>query len=241
MDPNPHLDFAAEGSLAAVLELVAAEAGTPLAVVPDHWRPTHRAGLATSVPDREPLVVEVRTGEGSRWCWVSGLSMGVALIEGWTTDPYDVVRAGVVWGQGASLREMRQLLPFLRSSELAEAHERGPADAVAVQWRQMLEDVATRWTYPGYRPLLEAAHSIPQLRQLYPFSSMWRLGFSACTGFPAAVKIVVVPLKDGRYCVQTTLSEQSTIGEVDTVEEALALAVSHLPAGLGPAVAGTDG
>ncbi|MFC8257774.1 DUF6193 family natural product biosynthesis protein [Streptomyces sp. NPDC057291] len=32
-------------------------------------------------------------------------------------------------------------------------------------------------------------------------------------------------------------SEQSAIGEVDTVEEALSLAVSHLPAGLGPAVA----
>ncbi|MEE1755709.1 DUF6193 family natural product biosynthesis protein [Streptomyces sp. SP18CS02] len=239
VDPDVYLDLAAEGGLAAVLERVAADAGTPLAVTPDRWDATRRAGLAASVPDRHPLSVEF-SGSGDGRCFrMYGLSMGVTLIEGATSDARDVIRAGVAWGRGASLREMRRLLPFLRSDELAEAHERGPADAVALQWRQMLDDAAARWSYPGYRPLLEAAHAVPELRELYPYSSHWRLVLSACTGFPTAVKAVFLPLEDGRYGVRTTLSPETTVGEADTVEDALALAVSHLPAGLGPAVAGT--
>ena len=103
---------------------------------------------------------------------------------------------GPVWpeGEGRSLRELHALLPFLHSSELAEAHERGPATAVDVRWRLLREQAA---------------------------------------GQP-------VPSHGGKpHRVREFPHDGEVIGEVATAVEAVALAVGHLPAGLGPTVAGT--
>ncbi|MEV7726806.1 DUF6193 family natural product biosynthesis protein [Streptomyces sp. NPDC087917] len=237
--PTPYPAPEPGDDLPAAVERLAGELGVALRLVPDRWGAANAAGIAASVPGREPLFVEFVVGEESRWFDVSGRSEGVQLVTGGTTDLREVIAAGVAWGRGASLREMREQLPFLRFDELAEAHERGPADAVDVRWRRMLEEVATEWSYPGFRPLLEAAHASPELRRLYPFASHWMLCFSACTGYPYAVKAAVWPLKGGRYAVQRGMSQSSAVGEADTVAEAVALAVSQLPSGLGPAVAGS--
>lgn len=240
MDPNLYPDLAATGGLPTALERVAADLGADLATVRDGRDEVVQARIATTVPDRKPLFVQVFAKE--RGFTFSGWSRGVELIAGSTADLGDVVRVGVAWGQGRSLRELHERFPFLHHSGRAEAHERGPAAEVELQWRLLHEQAAEAPEFPGFRLLVRAAHAEPRLRQLYPFSSHWVLGFSARTGQPSKVEVVIVPAFDGRpYRVRDYLHVgDGVIGEVATAEEAVALAVAHLPADLGPAIAGTS-
>ncbi|MFE0462548.1 DUF6193 family natural product biosynthesis protein [Kitasatospora sp. NPDC058965] len=237
MDSDLYPDIAAAGSLSALLEQTAAESGVPLVVAPGGWGSPTSAAIASSVPDRRPLSVHI--GAESRWFGVSGWSQGVELITGATSDLAAIVRAGVAWGEGRSLRELREELPFLHTSSRAEAHERGPAELVELQWLMMREQAAEAPDFHGFAALVEAAHGDPRLRQLYVFSSHWTLGFSSCTGSPFRVEVAIAPSHHGNpYRVQEHL-HSSVIAEATTAAEAVALAAAHLPAGLGPAVAGT--
>ncbi|KJY24050.1 hypothetical protein VR46_42955, partial [Streptomyces sp. NRRL S-444] len=216
-----------------------------LAVVPGDWGALVSADIAASVPERKPLSVHI--GAESRWFGVSGWSQGVELITGSTSDLADVVRAGVAWGQGGSLRELRAgslrelraELPFLHSSERAEAHDRGPATVVDLQWRLMRKEAAEAPDFPEFGALVEAAHAERRLRELYVFSSHWTLGFSSCTGFPFQDEVAIAPSSGGRPYRVLKHPHADVIGEAATAEEAVALAVACLPADLGPAVTGT--
>ncbi|MFB7272581.1 DUF6193 family natural product biosynthesis protein [Streptomyces sp. NPDC056244] len=128
-------------------------------------------------------------------------------------------------------------------SELAEAHERGPAEAVTVQWRLLLENLRQEAHQLNLArqtlALAEIASAEPGLRQLYPFTSHWSLHFTTCTGFPYSWDVPFVdPLSDGRYRVCGP-SRGTVIGEVDTAGHAIALVTDGLPADCGAAVAGT--
>lgn len=237
MDSNLYPDLAAAGSLAAALELVAANLGVDVVTVPGDWGPDVSAGIAAAVPERRPLSVHI--GAESRWFGVSGRSRGVELITGATSDLRDVVRAGMAWGEGRGLRELRSLLPFLHFTELAEAHERGPAAAVEVKWRLMRQEAADAPDFPQFGLLVEEAHAEPRLRQLYPFSSHWTLGFNARTGVPCLPEVAIVPSYEGSPHRVQRFPHGGVIAEAATVQEAVALAVAHLPADLGPATAGT--
>ncbi|WP_405889634.1 DUF6193 family natural product biosynthesis protein [Streptomyces sp. NBC_00133] len=237
MNSDLYPDLATAGSLTAALEQLASNLGVELTVVPGDWSSSVSAGIASSVPERKPLSVHI--GAESRWFGVSGWSRGVELITGSTPDPANVVRAGAAWGQGRSLRELRAELPFLHSSERAEAHEHGPPAVVELQWRVMREQAAEAPDFHGFGELVEAAHAERQLQQLYVFSSHWTLGFSSCTGFPFKNEVAIAPSYDGSPYRVLKHPHADVIGEVATAEEAVALAVAHLPAGLGPAVEGT--
>lgn len=238
VDSDLYPDLAAAGSLAAALEQLAAELGADLTVVSGDWGPLVSAGIASSVPERKPLSVHI--GAESRWFGVSGWSHGIELITGATPDLADVVRAGAAWGQGRSLRELRAELSFLRSSERAEAHERGPAAVVDLQWRTMQEQAAEEPDFTGFGELVEAAHTEPRLRRLYVFSSHWTLGFSSSTGYPFRNEVAIVPSHSGSpFRVKRHPLSDDVLGEAATAEEAVALAVRHLPTDLGSAVAGT--
>ncbi|WP_461035502.1 DUF6193 family natural product biosynthesis protein [Streptomyces mayteni] len=238
MDTDLYPDLAAAGSLSALLERVAADLGVALVVVPGTWGSLTSAGIASSVSERRPLSVHI--GSESRWFGVSGWSQGIELITGVTSDLAAVVQAGVAWGEGRSLRDLRGELPFLRSSARAEAHERGPAAVVELQWQAMREQAAGAPDFHAFAELVEAAHAEPRLRQLYVFSSHWTLGFSSCTGYPFRIEVAICPSYDGSpYRVQEHL-HSGVIGEAATAGEAIAMAVAQLPTGLGPAVAGSS-
>lgn len=237
VDSDLYPDLAAAGSLAAALQQLAAELRVDLTVVPIDGGSPVTAGIATPVAGRKPLSVYI--GATSRWFSVSGWGQGIELITGATPDLADVVRAGAAWAQDTGLVELRARLPFLHSSARAEAHERGPAAVVELQWRTMREQAAEAPDFPGFGALVDVAHAEPMLRQLYVFSSHWTLGFSSCTGFPFRVEVGIAPSHNGSpYRVMKHLRAE-VLGETATAREAVALAVSHLPSGLGPAVEGT--
>ncbi|NGO75192.1 hypothetical protein G6045_05765 [Streptomyces sp. YC504] len=237
MNPDLYPDLVAAGSLGAALEQTAADLGVNLTVVPHEGGTRVTAGLASSDPRRKPLSVYI--GAEERFFSISGWSDGIETVTGATPDLADVVKAGVAWGQGTHVREMRAQLPFLHSSERAEAHERGPAAVVELQWTAMRQQAAEAPGFPEFGNLVEAAHAEPRLRQLYVFSSHWTLGFSSCTGFPFHLQVAIAPSRNGSPYLVLKHPHGPCTGEAATAEEAVTLAVSQLPAGLGPAVTGT--
>lgn len=125
---------------------------------------------------------------------------GVPMASGETTDLSEVVGAFHSWLQGPRVRELVTQWPFLRTWELAEAHERG--DAVSVRWRRLRETTA-RLPDTGLYDLVEAAFEQERLRVLSPGRSTYWLTFSRraappiCHDLPAAM-----PLGEGRYRVR---------------------------------------
>ncbi|MEU7566414.1 DUF6193 family natural product biosynthesis protein [Streptomyces fradiae] len=241
-DPDLYPDLAAAGSLAAALELAAAEQGLDLdAVLSNDSDPLRTASVTSTTPDREPCWIFI--GSGSRWFNINGLQQGVQLLSGSTSDLKELARAAAGWRSGARLREIQKAATFIKASELTEAHERGPTEAVTVQWRLLLEDLrqeAHRLDIARQTlALAEMASAEPKLRQLYPFTSHWSLHFTTCTGFPYSWDVPFVdPLSDGRYRVCGP-SRGTVVGEADTAEHAIALVIGGLSADCGPAVAGT--
>ncbi|MGW0552413.1 DUF6193 family natural product biosynthesis protein [Streptomyces altiplanensis] len=237
MDSNLYPDLAAAGSLGAALEQVAADLGVDLVIMPGDWGSSSSAGIASSVPQRRPLSVHI--GAERRWFGFSGWSQGVELITGGAEDLGAVVRAGAAWGAGRTLRELKEELPFVCFSELAEAHERGPAAAVEVQWRLIQEQADSAPHFPEFGQLVEAAHGEPLLRQLFPASSHWTLCFNTSTGSPSRPEVAIAPSYGGSpYRVQR-FPHGGVLGEAATANDAVALAVTHLRHDVGPAVAGT--
>jgi hypothetical protein len=67
------------------------------------------------------------------------------------------------WLRAPRVRELVEQWPFLRTWELAAAHERG--EAVAVRWRQLRASAALSQD-TGLQELVEAAFEQPRLRAL---------------------------------------------------------------------------
>lgn len=127
------------------------------------------------------------------------------------------------------IRSRKQLLSFLFSLSLIEKFRL----------------VKGYFTYPTQNtkkysplPLIKAAMKRPELRQLFPYTSLTQLCFSRTTGYPFTNDCpVIVPQGDGRYFVCMPNS-QEFIGE-GTVDEVIEMAVRHLPPNCGPAINGT--
>ncbi|MEO3765746.1 DUF6193 family natural product biosynthesis protein [Streptomyces sp. B5E4] len=239
--PDLYPELADAGSLAGALALAAAEQGFDLgAVLSNDSDPLRTAGVPSTASDREPCWIFL--GSESRWFHINGLRQGVQLLSGSTSDLEELARATAGWRSGARLREIQKAAPFINVSELIEAHERGPAEAVTVQWRFLLEDLRQEAHRLGLARqtllLAEMASADPKLRQLYPFTSHRSLHFSTCTGFPYSWDVPFVdPLSGDRYRICGP-SRGIVVSEADTAEEAIALVVAGLPGGRGPAVAG---
>jgi len=240
-DTELYPDLVAAGGLRPALAKAATDLGVDVGELQgdEAGAGTDTGAGAASGPaaHRQPLAVHL--GAEERWFMVSGWSRGVELIRGRTQDLHEVARAAAAWRSGASLHELHELCPFVTFGELAQAHERGPADAVAVKWRLLRESMRAGLPLPAVRDLVEAAYAEPKLRQLYPFTSHRSLHFTTCTGYPFTWVVPFVdPLQDGRFRVCGP-SRRAVIGEADSAGEAIALVVRHLPADIGPAVAGT--
>ncbi|MFK4083637.1 DUF6193 family natural product biosynthesis protein [Kribbella sp. NPDC020789] len=237
--PNPNLypDLAAAGGLAAALEQVAAELGLDLGEVMRSESSPNWATVSGAAPGRGSFSIVLAAQE--RRFIIDGWSRGVQLLSGGTEDLHAVTSAAAAWRTGATLRQLRDLCPFVTFGELAEAHERGPADAVTTKWRLLREEMREDIPFPAVRDLVEAAYAEPKLRQLYPFTSHWSLHFTTCIGYPFTWVVPFVdPLKDGRFRVCGP-HRGTVVGIAETAEEAVVLVVSQMPTDIGPAVEGT--
>ncbi|WP_171114764.1 DUF6193 family natural product biosynthesis protein [Streptomyces sp. Z423-1] len=239
MDSDFYPDVVEAGGLAAALERTAADLRVPLVVVPSGAGTPDSVGIASTAPGRLPLEVIARPD--SRAFQLVGRAGDVDIATGATRELRDVIAAGAAWGAGTAVPQMREALPFLWFDPIAEAHERGPAAAVAAQWDLLREKAAGTPSFPEFGLLVEAAHAEARLRRLFPFTSHWTVAFSSCTGRPYRDEIAIRPQPGGGQYIVLRHPNTGMIGEAATAKEAVALALAHLPESVGPVVAGFTG
>ncbi|MFD5271523.1 DUF6193 family natural product biosynthesis protein [Streptomyces sp. NPDC058335] len=131
-------------------------------------------------------------------------------------------------------------MPFVHLTGRFEVPDLDAARLVESEWQSMrveAGELGYAWQ-ETYQALIEAAHAEPALRALYPFTSHWVLRFSTTTR-PRLT--VVGPCltagSDGTYGVGTGFITPDH-GLFATAHEAVAVAMRHMPSGLGPVTPG---
>jgi hypothetical protein len=230
-------DAVALGSLAAAIEAAAARRRRPLgAVRPSDGAPLTTALVASTTESRRELAVTAARTE--RRFRIEGWGLGIWLVVGDTDDLDEVVEAAHLWRAGEPLHDIRRSVPFVRLTARGEVAEQGPEQVVTAEW-QRLRQSAAQADRPNHQALVESAYREPSLRRLYPYTSHEVLNFSTTTGYPFPPSPVSLTafVDDASYRVWKRGGVM--IGDTATAEEAVALAVAHLPADLGPAASGT--
>lgn len=232
-------DVAAAGTLSNALDRALADLGSELRV----------AGEL-------PFLVYARVARGSRQCqmyiaaherlfifdfWTKGVTYG----EGSCGSLEDAAHAIHYWiVDEPNIADMQRRFGFFVPAEEGMAHEAGRA--VDYQWEKLTHS----WSSTEEKtsdamsplPLIRAASRHRELRQLFPFTSLYSLRFSRTTGWPFTNDCpFAIPIGDGRFraYVATDREEASNVlGEGDA-DEVAAILVANLPPNCGPAVDGT--
>ncbi|MFC1435518.1 DUF6193 family natural product biosynthesis protein [Streptacidiphilus sp. N1-3] len=153
-------------------------------------------------------------------CWAHGVHMA----SGSAQELSEVAGALRAWVQGARVRELVAQCAFLRTWQLAEAHERG--EAVPARWQMMRESAARRHG-ADWRDLIEAAVEQPRLRVLSPGSSMFWLTFSRRAVPPICHDLPRTrPLGNGRF--EVTFAD-GRVQEMDGAAVTVAVILEGLP------------
>jgi hypothetical protein len=188
---------------------------------------------------------------------------------------FDFWSEGVTYGKGASriLSEAAQAIHFwiyerpsiavmerqfeiFRPTEEGKAHEVG--QFVEHQWNRLLNSWREReGDSPDHispLPVIQAAKKRPELRQLFPFTSLYKLCFSRTTGYPFTNDCPhTVPIGNGRYRAYSAkyMLEKRTCDGADdleegyevigegSAEEVVEMLVMNLPSNCGAAINGT--
>ncbi|MEW2487372.1 DUF6193 family natural product biosynthesis protein [Streptomyces sp. NPDC048411] len=229
--PDPaalYPDVAAEGSLAAALQTVAARDGISVPFQISESDPLLYAFVESTVPHRTVLGISGWVAE-RRWS-IRGCEafQDLTLVDGQAEDLTQVVRAAQAWHEGAELADIQRAAPFVHLTGRYELAEHDPAQLTESEW-QHLRTEAGELDWPEYHALIEAAYAEPALRRLYPFTSHWTLRFSTST----RPDLTIVPMclnahREKPYTVSTSYTGE-VLAETTTAEEAVATAVRHLP------------
>lgn len=238
MNSDFYPDVIKAGGLAAAIEEHAAKSQTPVTVTQNTEPHSGSVTIVSHTPGRTPMEVFARTER--RAFQVIGRSGGVDIVTGVTEDLREVVAVGAAWGAGTTVPRMRETFPFLQFVPVAEAHERGPAAAVAAQWETLRDEASATPEFPEFAAVLEAAYAEPRLRWLFPFTSHWTVAFSSCTGRPYRCEVAVAPQYGGGPYLVLRYPNTGVHGQTATAAQAVALALAHLPDSVGPATAGFD-
>ena len=240
--PDLYPDLVTAGSLSIALAQALANLGSPLQPV----------SLIN-------FLVFARTERGSRFCQMyiaaherlfifDFWSKGVGYGKGSTSSLHDAAQAIHFWLiEQPDLARMQDRFSFFTADAQGLAHEAG--EAVEYQWERLRKSWArSAEEHPDALsplPLIEAAMQQPELRQLFPFTSLYSLHFSRTTGYPFTHDCpYAIPVANGRFRAYhpppaaDVESMGEIIGEGDANEVSSMLA-ANLPPNCGPAVDGT--
>lgn len=211
-----------------------------VAVTSPDAEPLLHATAVGRLPHREPLRIRARSYQRQWSVRGAESSQDMALIDGETEDLAEVARAVRAWCDGLALEDVRRAAPFVHLTGRFEVPDREPSRLVESEWQGMRREAAELeyvWQ-EGYQSLIEAAHAEPALRALYPFTSHWALRFSTTTRPDLTVVGPSLSANsDGTYGVGTGFITPD-LGLFATAQEAVAVAVRHLPSGLGATTLG---
>ncbi len=161
---------------------------------------------------------------------------GVYLGRADRSDPLEVARSLHAWiEEKTSISEMRTSFPFITFEPIADSFEKG----VEIEWKwQTLElSIRSGEHFASLLPLVVAARKREELKLLFPFTSLTRLCFSRCTGFPFTGDCPhAVPTKEGEYQVNDASGREVGTGDA---ESAVDMLIENLPQYCGRAKKGT--
>jgi hypothetical protein len=226
-----YLDVVAAGGLGNALQAALAEVGSRLQ--------TSELNKAINFVvyarvELHPRFSQVYIGAKERLfifdCW----SRGVMLAQGSTPCLDELARAIDRWvASDCTVGALSSEFGFVRAQSDAGVYERG--EEVAERWRDYLSHIGGR--FPELAEFVRAAAARPELRRLFPFTSLNTFWFSRCTGYPFTRDTPYVrPMPGGGY--EVAGPDGRVLGRGHG-EEAAELVIRHLPPGCGPAVAGT--
>jgi hypothetical protein len=107
--------------------------------------------------------------------------------------------------------------------------------ALDARWAVEVHRVSSgsNWVDESLTPVIVAAAADPDLRALFPFTSMNRLCFSRCSKYPYTLDCPCISANRGHYEVLATwaVSDEPApvLLETTDVAEAVAAVVEHLP------------
>ena len=166
-------------------------------------------------------------------------NQGVAYGHGRTNDLTEIARA-IESFQSHEASTARMASEFRSFAITAgSVHERGADFYVAERWRRWEESFPSPGRQDpqskGLAAIKREAAKRAELRQLYPFTSLYTLHFSRTPGYPFTRDCpFAVPIEGGRLRVMSADGKQ-VLGEGDTVQ-AVDWLVANLPRNCGPAV-----
>ncbi|MFF0549960.1 DUF6193 family natural product biosynthesis protein [Streptomyces sp. NPDC004311] len=235
-------DIAAHGSLAAALRAAAGGRLDGVRLTTPKYAPLRGVKVHCPLPHRRPLGVDAAHRE-RKWTIRGGDGFeDMTLLDGATDDLEEVAEAALAWHDGAALKDIRRVAPFVHLTGRFEVPDLDPASMAESAWQHLLteaRELESAWQ-PAYQALVQAAHAEPALRRLYPFAGHGILRFSTRTRpglAPVGASLVV---GDGdRYAVTEDFPFPNEDDPVfSTAAQAVAAAVRRLPTDLGPVALG---
>jgi hypothetical protein len=223
-------DLATADGLVNALQAALIEIGSPLTVADLDSRVPFAYALVKSGPRSSQVYIAAN----ERLFLFDFWNRGVGLAQGKTPNLSDAARAISRWvSSSCTTAELASGFAFVAVRAEAAGYERG--DEVEQRWQEYMANLGE--PHAELVAFVRAAARRPELRQLFPYTSMYTFCFSRCTGYPFTRDIPrVTPLSDGHYEVTTPDGHPLGRGNADAAVE---LVVKHLPADCGPAVPGT--
>lgn len=158
---------------------------------------------------------------------------GVALVNGSTDDINLLAQLIDAWlVAGLPIKALQDKFPFVGADAKAFAFEENRE--VAFAWNTY---VSGRY-FEKLSVFAALAAKDPVLGGLFPYTSMGRLCFSRCTGYPYTTDTpIVIPTEDENV-FEVKDANYNLVGS-GTAQEALQMVKDNLPAGIKPAIKGT--
>lgn len=170
---------------------------------------------------------------------MASLSLGGIYMGGFSSpDLVEVAKVLDAWCRGGptglDVPHFAGQFPSVHLRPEAYYFDAGPAVYTARAWENLLSRLKVE--VPLLYPAAALAFEQPQLVQMYPFTSHWRLRFSTVTSLavmPRCMPIIVTMGPDS-FIVQDALFHGKTLGK-GTARDAVEIVLANLPAGCGPA------
>lgn len=218
------------GSLAAALQDALRSAGSTLSSDPQ----VSVMPFSYARVEAGPRLVQLYVATEKRLFLAEYWAHGVALAAGSCPDLIETATAIDFWvsQDGPLTQAIHERFPWVTPKAKADAFESG--NEVEWKWTQMLSDTSHS---EELRLAVLRTSENPRLRKLFPYTSLFTLCFSRCTGYPFTRDVpCITPTGPGQFSV-THLNEEH-IGEGD-IDTCIDLVVAHLPPDCGAARRGT--
>lgn len=234
LNSTSYLDLQAKVGLAAPLQAVMTELGAHL-TVDDSAAPGNIYYAIVTSGERSSGVFQCHGFNVGFW------QQGVRYGGGWARELMDVGRAIVAFQvEKASVNEMAARFNWFVPEEYAYSNGQSADAFVDERWRSL-----EGWLKSDDNPLgenllplfLEAAKR-PELRQLFPFTSLHILCFSRTTGYPFSHDCPIVFCPEAGFFTVMSSDQKTVLGEGDA-KRAADILVANLPPNCGPAIHGT--